>query len=276
MKTLQLLVILLLSGTYIKHLSGQTVTVLTYNIYHGEAHYKPGNSNIDQVAQLINKYKPDFVALQEVDSMTNRTATFNHGIRKDFMEELALKTGMYGYFAKAIDYSDGGYGEGVLSKYKATPQIYYLSIPVGGEGRTLLIIKHTFPNGREIAFAGTHLCHEFEMNRLVQVGQVRDILLDLDLPVIVGGDFNMLPKSDPYLVMAAGLDDAALKFGTPALTYPYTSPEERLDYFFINKENFWKILKVEVIDDVDASDHKPVLMTLKLEGENKKNSMNRK
>jgi hypothetical protein len=62
------------------------------------------------------------VALQEVDSMTNRSAALNNGIQQDLVQELARMTGMHGYFGKAIDFSDGGYGEGILSRYPVEKQ----------------------------------------------------------------------------------------------------------------------------------------------------------
>ncbi|HSL86297.1 MAG TPA: endonuclease/exonuclease/phosphatase family protein, partial [Bacteroidales bacterium] len=107
------------------------IRVMTYNIFHGEQAYNTGNSNLPQVAELINKVNPDFVALQEVDSMTNRSAKINSGIPKDLVFELSQMTGMIGFFGKAIDYSDGGYGEGILSKFPATVTKHSLPIPKG-------------------------------------------------------------------------------------------------------------------------------------------------
>ncbi|MHA2218777.1 MAG: endonuclease/exonuclease/phosphatase family protein, partial [Candidatus Hodarchaeales archaeon] len=46
------------------------VSVLTYNIYHGED--ANGGSNLDAVAEIINLLEPDLVALQEVDQKTTR------------------------------------------------------------------------------------------------------------------------------------------------------------------------------------------------------------
>jgi len=242
----------------------QTIKVLTYNIYHGEAHYQNGKSNLKKIAAVINRYKPDFVAMQEVDSMTNRTASFNDGVKKDLVAELAKMTGMYGYFGKAMDYSGGGYGEGLLSKYPATPVVHHLPVPAGGEGRALITIEHRFPNGQKMVFAGTHLCHEFEENRNAQAQAVADILLQMDLPVIVGGDFNITPDTKAYGIITKRMDDAAVRFGDPQLTFPYTKPKIRLDYIFLNRGKIWKVQKVEVIGKEDASDHKPVLVTLEL------------
>lgn len=235
MKNNRFFLLVILSVIFSLPVKAQTIKVLTYNIYHGEEHYQPGNSNLKKIADVINRYKPDFVAMQEVDSMTNRTAGFNNGVKKDLVQELAAMTGMHGYFAKAIDYSEGGYGEGLLSKYPAEPVVHHLPIPEGGEGRALIVIEHTFRNGRKIAFGGTHLCHEFERNRIVQAEAVAEILSSLNMPVVVGGDFNIRPESRPYQQLTAKLDDAAVRFGNPQLTFPYTNPRVRLDYFFINQ-----------------------------------------
>lgn len=256
--------LLLIACIRINTAGAQTIKVLTYNIYHGEEHYANGKSNLKKIAAVINRYKPDFVAMQEVDSMTRRTASFNGGVKKDLVAELAKMTGMHGYFAKAMDYSEGGYGEGLLSRYPAKPVVHHLPTPAGGEGRALITIEHRFPNGKKMVFAGTHLCHEFDENRNAQAQAVTDILSGMNLPVAVGGDFNITPETKAYGIITKRMDDAAVRFGNPQLTFPYTHPEIRLDYIFLNQGRTWNVKKVEVIGNEDASDHKPVLVTLEL------------
>ncbi|MGZ5221070.1 MAG: endonuclease/exonuclease/phosphatase family protein, partial [Chitinophagaceae bacterium] len=70
------------------------ITVLTYNIYHGEMAYEAGKPNLDSVASFINKLQPDFVACQEVDSATGRSALY-YGKKIDYIKELAAKTNMH-------------------------------------------------------------------------------------------------------------------------------------------------------------------------------------
>lgn len=265
MKTMKLFFALLVLCTGSLAGRAQTIKVLTYNIYHGEENYNRGHSNLGKIAAVINKYRPDFVAMQEVDSMTKRTAGFNNGVKKDLVAELAKMTGMYGYFGKAMDYSEGGYGEGLLSRYPAKPVVHALPTPEGGEGRALIVVEHQFPNGRKMAFAGTHFCHEFEENRLAQARAVTDILLGLNMPVAVGGDFNITPDTDPYKAIAQKMDDAALLFGNPQFTFSYDKPKYRIDFVFLNRGS-WKVKKVEVINTEDGSDHLPVLVTLELTG----------
>ncbi|QCX54235.1 endonuclease/exonuclease/phosphatase family protein [Elizabethkingia sp. JS20170427COW] len=243
---------------------GQEVKILTYNIYHGEQHYNPGNSNLEEIAKVINTYQPDFVAMQEVDSMTVRTAGFNQGVRKDLMKELAKLTGMKAYFGKAMDYNQGGYGEGILTRFPEKPTTHALPIPKGGEPRALMTLEHTFPNGKKIILAGTHLCHEYEENRTAQIQETLQILEKEKLPAVVMGDFNFNPRDIPFQIVTKKMKDVAVIYGKPQPTWPYDNPKERLDHIFIDKKHPWKVKKVEVIKTSNASDHLPVLVTLEI------------
>ena len=243
--------------------TGQEITVMTYNIYHGEQHYDVGKSNLNQIADVINHYKPDFVALQEVDSMTERSASFNNGVAQNLVMELAGLTGMYGFFGKAIEYSNGGYGEGILSRFPAHSTNSILPIPKGGEERALLSIEHTFPNGQKIIFAGTHLCHEFAENRLAQAEAICSLLKDSKIPIIMGGDFNFRPDSEPYKIIQNCFNDAAVVKGDPQNTISFENPRARIDYIFLSKKHNWTVKDVKVIP-ANASDHMPVLVTLEL------------
>jgi len=242
----------------------QEIKILTWNIYHGEQHYRPGESNLEDIARIINEYEPDVVAFQEVDNMTTRTAGFNHGVRKDLVQELAAMTGMHGYFAKAMDYAEGGYGEGMLSRHPAEPSIHPLPIPQGGEPRVLIAITPTLPDGRSFTFAGTHLCHEFESNRMAQVKAIVELVAANDTPMVVAGDFNFTPDDAPYALIANAMHDAAQVAGKATPTWPYHALEQRLDYIFVDKHSRWQVKDVQLIN-TDASDHLPVLAVLSLE-----------
>ncbi len=244
----------------------QEIKVMTYNIYHGEVNGTPGKSNLQQIAALINQHQPDFVALQEVDSMTNRSASLNNGIRKDLVQELARLTGMYGYFGKAIDFSDGGYGEGILSRFPTQSRRFDLPTPEGGENRVLLMVERSFPNGRKIAFCGTHLCHEYAKNQKAQAEAICDLLEPENVPIIIGGDFNITPNSKPYSLIAEAFIDVAVQNGNPKNTIPSDNPDHRIDYIFVSKTDEWIIKDVRVLNS-DASDHLPVLVTMELKNE---------
>lgn len=238
------------------------ITLMTYNIYHGEDPFNPGTGNIREIADLINQIKPDLVALQEVDSMTNRTKNFNREGKLDVVHELGKLTGMTPFFAKAIDFSEGGYGEGILSRLPVTFHAYSLPIPNGGEGRSLALAKVELGNGKTITFAGTHLCHEYVENRTAQVAAIQNILAEFDAPSILTGDFNFTSEETGYSILSENFVDAAVEFGNPKNTYSSKEPKIRIDYFWLEKSTEWEIVSVEVLD-VKYSDHKPVLVKLR-------------
>ncbi|MFT3903318.1 MAG: endonuclease/exonuclease/phosphatase family protein [Niabella sp.] len=239
----------------------QSFTVMTFNIYHGEEHYTPGRSNVQRVAAIINKYKPDFVALQEVDSMTRRSAALNNGVPQDFMQELAKLTGMNGFFAKAIDYSNGGYGEGLLARKPVNIKKYALPTPKGGEGRALIEATYQINKRKKIIFAGTHLCHEFDENRVAQAAKIVEIYKSSKIPVMIGGDWNFTPTSEGYHTITEQFKDAALLYGNPENTFSYDDPKYRIDFIFLSKNVPWKVKSVKLINE-NPSDHKALLVEL--------------
>ncbi len=241
---------------------GQTVElkVLSYNIFHGENPYKEGGPTVQNIAELINKHQPDVVFLQEVDSMTLRSQ-FVYGVKIDFMDSLAKLTNMHGHFAKAIDFAEGGYGEGILTKQKAKFKLVNLPKTEGGEGRSLVLANVTFNDSITMNFAGTHLCHEFEKNRTEQVNAILNLFENDPNPSIVGGDFNFTEDEMGYAIMSSSYQDVASEVGNKSPTYSTEKLEIRIDYIWLDKKSDWKIDAYDVLD-ASYSDHLPVLVTL--------------
>ena len=67
-----------------------TLRVMSMNIRQGGEY--AGNKS-EPYSELINKYKPDVIALQEVDYKTTRNG------KRDWLNEVAMQTGMFTYFA---------------------------------------------------------------------------------------------------------------------------------------------------------------------------------
>ena len=86
-----------------------TLTVMSFNILHGAT--TQDDFNLEAIAGYINKFKPDLVAMQEVDFKTNRAKKYNLPL------ELGYRTQLMPTFARAMYYDGGEYGEVVLSKY---------------------------------------------------------------------------------------------------------------------------------------------------------------
>lgn len=240
-----------------------TLKLMTYNIYHGE-HPAGNTSNLEEIAELIRTELPDFVALQEVDSLTGRSATLNGGVPLNQVRKLAVMTGMHGYFGKAIDYDGGGYGEGMLTRKPVRIRKVMLPIPGGGEKRALLIASANLSGGNQLTFAGTHLCHQYHENRLAQARKINEVFADHTGAVMLAGDLNFTPESEPYDLLQRHWLDAAVQARSVAPTYPYDNPSRRIDYLLLNRDllDRFEIAELRVLE-VDHSDHLPVVMTLR-------------
>ena len=232
------------------------VTVLTYNIYHGED--ANGGSNLDAVAGIINSLEPDLVALQEVDNKTGRAKGL------DLTAELKKRTGMHGIFGKAMDYDGGGYGEAVLSRYafietKNNP----LPHTAKAEPRAALEVRIELPGGTKIAFVGTHLDHQRDQgNRMMQAKRIVELYENYELPIILAGDLNATPGSDPVNLLSGQWPYAWQD--NPKPTHPSVKPARKIDYIMYKPKDRWKVVEVKVIDEKVASDHCPVLAVLEL------------
>lgn len=238
---------------------GSSYKVLTYNIFHGENPYNKGQSNLADVSALIKSLDPDVVFLQEVDSMTNRTKGFNQDRKVDVAAELGGLSGRSGYFAKAIDFSDGGYGEGILVRKLTDIIRVTLPFPQGGEGRAMIAVKEK----GNIILAGTHLCHQHKTNRLAQVEAIINYYQKTGLPMVIGGDFNFRPESEEYKRITEHFYDAAVLGNNVQFTFDADNPRGRIDYIFLSKNRSWKVKDVRTVQSL-ASDHLPLYAEVKI------------
>ena len=232
------------------------VAVLTYNIYHGQA--ADGGSNLDAIAEIINSLKPDFVALQEVDNKTRRAKGL------DLTAELSKRIGMKGIFGKAMDYDGGGYGEAVLSHY---PVLEVKNNPLPhtdkAEPRAALEILVELSGGVKIAFVGTHLDHQRDQNnRMMQTNRFMELYENYELPIILAGDLNAVPGSDPINLLGRQWSYATQD--NPLPTFPSVKPARKIDYIMFKPKGRWRVVEVRVIDEKVASDHCPVFVVLEL------------
>jgi endonuclease/exonuclease/phosphatase family metal-dependent hydrolase len=233
------------------------VAVLTYNIYHGED--ANGGSNLDAIAGTINLFKPDLVALQEVDNKTTRVKGL------DLTAELSKRTGMQGIFGKAMDYAGGEYGEAVLCRHRVL-EVKDNPLPhtANAEPRAALEVHVELPSGEQIVFVGTHLDHvRDQTNRMMQARRIMELFGNYDLPMILAGDLNAVPGSEPINLLC-GQWTCSDQNEPPRPTHPSGEPRKKIDYIMFKPDNRWKVVTTGVIDNKVASDHCAVYAVLEL------------
>ena len=236
--------------------SSKIVKVLTFNILHGAT--TKGDFDLDKIAKVIRDANPDFVALQEVDFMTNRAKKY------DLTTELGWRTKLISLFARAMPYDGGEYGEGILSKYSLSSRNVALPHAIGNEPRAALEIVTTINANDTIAFIGTHLDHTAnETDRIAQAKQLNAVFASNTYPTILAGDLNAVPESAPITILE-DLWTASYSKKDNYYTYPSDNPIKKIDYVLFYPKHRWKVLATKVICDVIASDHCAYLVTLEL------------
>lgn len=226
------------------------LTIMTYNLRFGEL------AGMDRLAEEIKAMNPDFVAIQEVDVNTGRSAKM-HNDGLNFVTELAQRTGLFGYYGRAIDLGKGYYGIGILSRYPAEKiEKFELPNPGAVEPRVLLEGVFEMP-GKKIVFACTHLDYCHHETRQQQARFVVDKLKESKIPVIVAGDFN----ANPQQVYTKIFSDEMKNLTNDTKTWPADKPQEKLDYIFAYPPEDFELKSCFVPEPSDsaASDHLPVV-----------------
>jgi endonuclease/exonuclease/phosphatase family metal-dependent hydrolase len=216
------------------------IRVMTWNV-HGTFNLNR-KFDLDGVCSIIEKWSPDIVALQEIDS---------RGAQEDPFARLADVVGEHRVEARSIVTEDGDYGQMLLSRYPfiGTPVITDVSYPER-EPRRAISARVDTPVG-QVSVVATHLglsIHE----RYAQA----QILADLAKQprTIVLGDFN-----DWFWVKSVrGMLARLCPVRTRLRTFPSTFPMLRLDRIYVDRSGAigkaWTDREGRVY-----SDHLPVL-----------------
>ena len=249
---------------------GQSLRVMTYNIYGARATSPANAADLDAIAEVIRRQNPDLVTLNEVDVFTNRTGKDVHQAR-----DLAEKLGMEWHFSKAIDRDGGEYGDAVLSKYPILEKRSY-RLPCAaeqpGEDRSLCVIRVQI-DGKDLYVASTHLDHlSGDASRLVQATEIRRIRdTELEGDLILCGDLNAIPSSNVIATMTSFLTNTG---PIDQYTFPSDDPSRKIDYIMYAPIEHFGVQNCQVVSrgdqqvgGVDASDHRPVIADIRFQTE---------
>lgn len=241
-----------------------TLRLMTYNVHRCVGVDR--KLDIERVADVIAACRPDIVALQELDVGRART----RGV--DQAHRLAELLRMRSHFHPAMTVEGERYGDAILT---ALPERLVKAGGLPGLPR----IKALEPRGAlwvaveaegvELQVINTHLGL---VPREQQV-QVAELLGERWLgseaftgPAVLLGDFNALPVSRTYRMLAAVLRDAQDEVArAPTATFPSGFPVLRIDHVFLAGG-----VRATAIDSPfdprarAASDHLPLVVELEL------------
>lgn len=208
-----------------------------------------GQHDISRTVRVIQRQRPDVVAIQELDSATHRSGG------RYRLGDLAAEVLMYPTYAPAIDFDGGKYGIGILSREKPLRH-YQVPLPGREEKRTLLIVEF-----RDYIMACAHLSLT-PADQLASLPIIRAEAAKAKKPFFIAGDWNAEPDSE---TLAGIQEDFQLLSDTKQSSYPADEPEICIDYIAVYKPTADRIARLSASTDRDtaASDHRAKAVTVK-------------
>ncbi len=229
--------------------------VLCYNIHHAEGVDR--RLDVERIARVIASVKPDIVALQEVDRRAKRTQSV------DQPSELARLTDLHVVFGANIPLPGGSYGNALLSRFPiARHENHLLPNPEGGEQRGLLEAEVAVGSGNQrLLVLVTHL--DFEASgrqRLASASVINALVAErAEQPALLAGDLNDTPGSQTLKELASMWRPVNAK---PMPTVPVGRPTKQIDFILYRPPDRWRVVQVDVLDEVVASDHRAIFAIL--------------
>jgi endonuclease/exonuclease/phosphatase family metal-dependent hydrolase len=239
--------------------------LMTYNV-HG-CSGMDGRVSPRRVARTIAAHEPDIVALQEIDLGRRRSRA------EDQASLIAAELGLHAVFCPTVTVGEEHYGHALLSRW-----------PIQVVKRALLphdprswwpepraaLWARVQTNERTINVITTHL----GLGPKERVAQMKELMgpnwiggIPAEEPVILCGDFNTVPRSEPYRMAAARLRDVQRRpHGRRTLkTFSSSRPLMRLDHIFVSSQLEAVAVAVPrtALTRV-ASDHLPLLADLQV------------
>ena len=245
--------------------------VASYNIHDGIG--MDGVFRLDRIAEVISASGADLIGLQEVPRYIRKASAV------DSIRILAEATGMYGAYAPSYTLSsfapigsESGrglewpqYGNGFLSRYpirwtEVHPLPYFETRGAYIERRGILEALIAGPSGSNDFLV---LVSHFGLDPREREQQAEELVARIERtsrPIVLMGDFNALPDSEPINIIKRALHLIPPK-EAPGWTFPVPSPDRQLDYIFVRgfeiEENFITI-------NSEASDHLAVTAKIRL------------
>lgn len=257
-------------NTVISRKFDDPVSILSLNLWHDWPRHRFIHQRMDRLVKLVRDEQVDIILTQELARTTNIVAD----------EWLSNELGMAYVFSRANGDSNSiGFEEGlaIFSRFPIhKPRVAQLSsqnLPL--VRRIALGVTIDAPQGEFLAF-NVHLGvngrqNEVQLNRLMDWVEKESSCT----PAVIGGDFNagehtsQIQSTRQIWQDSYRLVNSSDEGFTHRIKWPWGRDllKSRLDYLFMKREaNPWTIIEAShlEVDDCFLSDHKPVLVRMRV------------
>ena len=256
-------VLVILSGCHASETpqkpESKPIKLMTYNIQIGKNVSRTG-IDLNRTAAAIARTNPDVVSLNEVDVNADRSGKI------DMPQVLGQLLNMQYTFGMASLREPGEYGNAILSKLPMN-RLEVFPIPstpdesrsatialIDGETPFYLITTHFSYQGDEATEAIRVQAAEAITAMLIEKGYT---------PAVLMGDLNTAPDGS----VIQKLRDLGWEIANDAdpeqKTFPADNPQELLDYIAVYPADCAEFINYRVINEPEASDHRPVYAEIK-------------
>ncbi len=212
---------------------------------------------LEDFSKMLLHHKPDLILFQEYRTMNQKSILDKH-----------TEYG-YGFFPNII-YKQQHYGLVSAAKSEIIDFDCYTTPDVEPLIKTPKITLETTyetEKGKRLRIVNVHMINFVKIKKfLAQIGQIEMALQKDNMPLILSGDFNTWNKKRMHILQklcrANGLKDVHFS-GQKHIKSPFPYP---LDHVFYRE---LRVEKSEVLEQINTSDHKPLLVTFRMEEETK-------
>jgi endonuclease/exonuclease/phosphatase family metal-dependent hydrolase len=238
-----------------------SLRVLSFNVAHGrresfhQMFVTKGTirANLQRISAMLERERPDIVALQEADGPSFWSGAFNH------VEEVARGSGMpVAVHGAHVNGPGLHYGTGLLSRAEVVDPValtFQPSPPTPPKGLTVGSVKL---DGVLVDVVSIHLDFAASDARKAQVNEMVSLLKNRGRPMIVMGDFNSQWEDDESAVRAA-VNELGLVAYQPenhdAALNTFPTFKARIDWILFSPQ--LEVTSYRVLADA-LSDHRPV------------------
>lgn len=228
--------------------------IMTFNTQHC-LNFIERRIDFDVMAKAIAECDADVVGLNEMRDGSN-PPEFDAQCR--ILSEKS-EIGDY-YFAKALTFKEGEYGNGLLSRAKIV-SAETIDVPdpevrgYDGYYEHRVLLKAKLENGLTV------MVIHFGLNPDEAENAVRTVVENLESEkCILMGDFNLCPDDKILLPIRERMKDTATLFGGEKLSFPSDCPTQKIDYIFVSHDI--DVVSAD-IPAIVASDHRPCVAEIK-------------
>jgi endonuclease/exonuclease/phosphatase family metal-dependent hydrolase len=243
--------------------------VATLNLAHGRglALSRAGldrediEANLNRVAAVVIREKPDVLAVQEADAASSWSGSFNH------VDWLAGTAG-YEHVHHGLHFEAGAlglkarYGTALLATQRLDHRASH-RLPAGTWHSKGLVMAEVLLDGRPLVVTSVHLNSELPSARRKQVEGLVSILQDVGKPLVLMGDLNSQWRhdNDAVRLLASKLDLQTYEPDSDGMmTFRAALPRRRIDWILISPD--LEFIDCHVWPD-PVSDHLGVAATLR-------------